>query len=408
MDFEYGIIGGGPAGYTAGMNLAKLGHSVVLFEKNKLGGTCMNFGCIPTKSFLHSAKIYSNIKKAANFGIEVNFNNFDFSKVVEKKDTVVEKICKNLEIAVKNSGVKIVYAEANIKDQNTIITQEQEYKVNNIIIACGSKPKEIKGLEFDGEFILNSNDVLNLNKLPKSVLIIGSGAIGTEWARIFSSFDVEVTIAELAEHLIPNADIEVSKRIERIYKQKGIKFYLNDFIEKIENKTVYLKSGIELKPEIILVAVGRTPICPKCDNAIVLGDSCGEIQLAHYAIHQAKEFTLNIPFEKTLTPSVIYGEPEIAWVGLREQDIDTSYKKTMLPITALGKSWCDDSTDGFIKLITKDDLIFGAHIVSKEASSLIHILEVAIQNKITIDKLKEICFAHPTFAEGIFEVLLTL
>ena len=406
MDFEYGIIGGGPAGYTAGINLAKQGHSVILFEKNKLGGTCMNKGCIPTKSFLHSAEIFSNLKKAAEFGINIDFTNFDFSKITDKKDKTVEKVRKALELTVKNSGVKTIYAEASIKDRNTILAENKEYKVQHIIAACGSKPKELKGLEFDGDFILSSDDVLNLKKLPKSILIVGSGAIGTEWARILSAFGTEVTITELAEHLIPTADIEVSKRIERIYKQKGIKFYLNDCVEKIENRSVKLKSGAEILPEMILVAAGRTPVCPIFDDSItILGDSCGKIQLAHFAIHQAKEYTLGIPFEERLTPSVIYGEPEIAWAGLREQDIDDSYTKIMFPITALGKSWCDDAAEGFIKLIIKNNLIFGAHIISKEASSILHTLLLAMQQQISIDKLKEICFAHPTYSEGIFDAI---
>ena len=400
MDFEYGIIGGGPAGYTAGMNLAKQGHSVVLFEKNKLGGTCMNNGCIPTKSLIHASEMYSVLKKH-----EVSL---DFSQIVAKKDQTIEKIRKSLELSVKNSGVKVIYSEACIQDKNTIIANGEEHKVENIIAAVGSKPREIKGLEFDGKFILSSDDVLNLQTLPKSVLIVGSGAIGIEWARIFSNFDVEVSIVEMAEHLIPLADIEVSKRIERTFRQRGIKFYLNDCIEKIENKTTILKSGVEITPDFILVAVGRVPVKPECKEIELLGDSCGEIQLAHYAIHQANEKTLGIPFNKNLTPSVIYGEPEIAWVGLREQDMDETYSKVTLPITALGKSWCDEATDGFIKIITKDNLIHGAHIVSKEASSLIHILLLAIQKKIKVDELKEICFAHPTYAEGVNMIISSL
>ena len=162
MDFEYGIIGGGPAGYTAGINLAKQGHSVVLFEKNKLGGTCMNSGCIPTKSFLHSAEIFSNLQKAEEYGIKADFTDFNFALVAEKKDKTVEKIRKALELTVKNAGVKTIYAEACIKDKNTVIAENTEYKVQHIIAACGSKPKELKGLEFDGEFILSSDDVLNL------------------------------------------------------------------------------------------------------------------------------------------------------------------------------------------------------------------------------------------------------
>ena len=405
MDFEYGVIGGGPAGYTAAMNLAKQGHSVVLFEKDKLGGTCMNKGCIPTKSLLHSSELFANLKKAEEFGITSDISQFDFAKIVEKKDKTIEKIRKSLELAVKNSGVQTVYAQACIKDKNTIKTEEKEYTVGQIILAAGSKPKEIKGLEFDHKFILSSDDVLNFTQLPKSVVIVGSGAIGTEWARIFTNFGSEVTIVELAEKLIPPADIEVSKRLERIYKQKKIKFYLNDCIENIVDKTVTLRSGNSITAEIILVAAGREPICPTCDGIKVLGDSCGEIQLAHYAIHQAQEYTSGVSFNKKLTPSVIYGEPEIAWVGLREQDVDGTYQKAMLPITALGKSWCDDATDGFIKIITKDNKIVGAHVVSKEASTLIHILLLAIQMEIGVDRLKEICFAHPTYAEGIFDLV---
>lgn len=397
MDFEYGIIGGGPAGYTAAMNLAKQGLSVVLFEKNKLGGTCLNNGCIPTKSLIHSSETYAILKE---HGIRP-----DFAQIADKKNKTVEKVRKSLELAVKNSGVTTVYAEASIKDKNTIIADSKEYKVGAIFAATGSKPREIKGLEFDGEFILSSDDVLNLQQLPNSVLIVGSGAIGIEWARIFSNFGVAVTIVEMAEHLIPLADIEVSKRIERIFKGVNgeVKFYLKDSIEKIKNRVVTLNSGAEISPDFILVAAGRVPVKPECTDICVLGDSSGEIQLAHYAIHQANEKTLGIPFNKTLTPSVIYGEPEIAWVGLREQDIDETYSKVTLPITALGKSWCDEATDGFIKLIVKDGLIYGAHIVSKEASSLIHILLLAIQKQIKVDELKEICFAHPTYAEGILE-----
>lgn len=405
-NFDYGIIGGGPAGYTAAMLLAKQGHSVVLFEKDCLGGTCLNRGCIPTKSFLHSSELYQKIKHSEDIGITFNNMNFDFSKVIEKKDKTIEKIRKSLELAVKNSGVKTIYEEACI-DGKLIKTNSETYNAKEIIVATGSKPREVRGLEFDGEFILSSDDILNIKTLPKSVLIVGSGAIGTEWARILSNFEVEVSIVEMAEHLVPAADIEVSKRVERIFKQKKVKFHLNDYITEIKNKTAILKSGVEITPDFILVAVGREIVCPNCNNTVI-GDACGEIQLAHYATNQAKTLALGIPFDKKLVPSVIYGEPEIAWVGIKEQDIDESYRILKLPITALGKAWCDDSTEGFIKLIIKDELIKGVHIVSKEASSLIHIILVAMQNNININKLKQVCFAHPTYAEGISDLILSI
>lgn len=403
-NFDYGIIGGGPAGYTAAMILAKQGKSVVLFEKDKLGGTCLNRGCIPTKSLLHSSEIFYQITNKDNYGIKTDISEFDFSKVAQKRDLTVEKIRKGLELAVKNSGVEVVYAEANIINKNTIRANELEYNVNEIVLATGAKPREIKGLEFDHTFILSSDDVLKLDKLPKSVLIVGSGAIGIEWARIFSNFGVEVNIIELAEHLCPLADIEVSKRIERIFKQRKIKFYLNDCIEKFENKKVILKSEAIIEPDFILSAVGRVPIENNFDGT-KLGDVSKGIQLAHYAVSQAKEFAEGIKFNKDLVPSVIYGEPEIAWVGKREQDCDETYTKKMLPITALGKSWCDDATEGFIKLLIKDNFIVGAHIVSKEASAMIQQIIVAMQNNIKIDNLKEICVAHPTYSEGIYELL---
>lgn len=404
--FDYGIIGGGPAGYTAGMFLAKQGKTVVLFEKDCMGGTCLNRGCIPTKSFLHSSELYQQIKNANDLGISFENFNFDFSKVVEKKDKTIEKIRKSLELAVKNSGVKTIYEEACVEN-NFIKTLSATYEVGKIIVATGSKPREIKGLEFDGEFILSSDDILKIKTLPKSVLIVGSGAIGTEWARILSNFEVEVSVVEMAEHLVPLADTEVSKRIERIFKQRKIKFYLNDCVQEIKNKTVLLKSGVEISPDFILIATGRQPICLACEGDVI-GDACGEIQLAHYAIHQAKALALGVDFDKKLVPSVIYGEPEIAWVGLREQDVDDSYKISKLPITALGKAWCDDATEGFIKIITKEELIKGAHIVSKEASSLIHTILVAMQNNLKIDDLKKVCFAHPTYSEGIFDLIINM
>ena len=402
--FDYGIIGGGPAGYTTGMFLAKQGYSVVLFEKDCLGGTCLNRGCIPTKAFLHSSEIYQKILHADELGISYDNFNFDFSKVVEKKNKTVEKIRKSLELAVKNSGVKTIYAEACIEGNN-VKTPTETYELENIIVATGSKPKVIKGLEFDGDFILSSDDILNIQTLPNSVLIVGSGAIGIEWSRILSNFGVEVSIVELAEHLVPSADIEVSKRVERIFKQRKIKFYLNDCIEEIKDKTVILKSGTTISPDFILVAVGREAVCPSCEGTVI-GDACGEIQLAHYAIHQAKVLALGIPFDKNLVPSVIYGEPEIAWVGIREQDINEDFEIKKLPITALGKAWCDDATEGFIKLILKDGYIKGAHIVSKEASSLIHTILVAIQNNLNVNDLQKVCFAHPTYSEGIFDLII--
>lgn len=411
QQFDLGIIGGGPAGYTAAFQARSKGLSVVLFEKDKVGGVCLNRGCIPTKAILHSAELYEEMKSATELGITAENLSFDYSKVVERKDKIVEKLRKSLELSLKNSGVVVVNAEAKIPShtmkngENQVFANEEIYECKKIITATGSKPRDFDGLKFDHKFILSSDDILNLKTLPKSIVIIGSGAIGIEWARILSAFDVEVTIVEMADHLLPLADIEVSKRVERIFKSKKIKFYTSNGVEKIENQNVTLKSGETLTPELVLLATGRTPQpIENCD--ICIGDACGKIQLAHFAIKQAVAEIANIEFNENLVPSVVYGCPEIAWIGKREQDLEEgNYKKSNILISALGKSHCDNCSDGFIKILSQEGKIVGAHIVSKEAASLIQEITIAMQNNIAIDDLKKVCFAHPTYSEGIFECL---
>lgn len=411
QQFDLGIIGGGPAGYTVAFQARSKGLSVVLFEKDKVGGVCLNRGCIPTKAILHSAELYEEMKSATELGITAENLSFDYSKVVERKDKIVEKLRKSLELSLKNSGVVVVNAEAKIPShtmkngENQVFANEEIYECKKIITATGSKPRDFDGLKFDHKFILSSDDILNLKTLPKSIVIIGSGAIGIEWARILSAFDVEVTIVEMADHLLPLADIEVSKRVERIFKSKKIKFYTSNGVEKIENQNVTLKSGETLTPELVLLATGRTPQpIENCD--ICIGDACGKIQLAHFAIKQAVAEIANIEFNENLVPSVVYGCPEIAWIGKREQDLEEgNYKKSNILISALGKSHCDNCSDGFIKILSQEGKIVGAHIVSKEAASLIQEITIAMQNNIAIDDLKKVCFAHPTYSEGIFECL---
>lgn len=409
-NFDLGIIGAGPAGYTAALHAASTGLKVILFEKDKIGGVCLNRGCIPTKTILHSAELYEEMKCAQELGIYAEKLDFDFSKIIEHKDKTVEKLRKGIELALKNAKVTLINAAAKLLDKNTIWADDVTYKCSKIIVATGSEPKSLKGMEFDHNYILNSDDILNLTGLPESILIIGSGAIGTEWARILAAFDVEVTVIEAAEHLLPLADTEISKRLERIFKSKKIKFYTSTTVEKIDNTKIHLSNGETVSAEKILVAVGRKPcLDEKIEGVSYIGDVCGEIQLAHYAIKQAISEVSGIPFDKSLVPSVVYGCPEIAWVGLREQDLEAgSYQKATLLISSLGKSHCDNCSDGLIKILTQNNKIIGAHIVSKEASALIQQITLAIQNEISINKLKEICFAHPTYSEGIFECLFKI
>lgn len=416
--YDFGIIGAGPAGYTAAIKAAQLGKNVVLFEKEFLGGVCLNKGCIPTKTFLHCADIYNSLKKASNLGINIENYSIDFAKAAERKEKVVEKIRKSLEMLLKSYGIEIVTAEAKVKDKNLIEANNEIYKCEHIIVATGSKPKSVGGFKFDHEFILSSDDVLNLKELPKKVLIVGSGAIGIEWARIFSSFGVEVSIVEIADKLLPLADFEISQRLERIFKMARIKMFLSASVKEISDKKVTLSSGEGvnvLEPDFVLLATGREiNVLKDSDNLTKIGDCYGSIQLAHFASHQGINAVNNIVLGKEIkefvVPSVVYGHPEIAWVGKTEQELkEQEFKKSIFPISALGKAQCDNDLEGFVKIMSdKEGKILGAHIIGAEASALIHQLSIAMENGIKVKDLKHCCFAHPTYSEAVYEALLGL
>lgn len=413
MDYDFGIIGSGPAGYTAALNAASLGKKVVLFEKDFAGGVCLNKGCIPTKTLLHSAEVYEELNNCESMGVCAENCTLYFSKVVERRKFVVEKLRSGLERSFKAAGINFINAEAKITDKNTIEANGEKYTCEKIICCTGSSPREIKGMEYDHKFILSSDDILSIETLPKSIVIIGSGAIGIEFSRILSSFGVEVTVIEIAENLLPLADVEVSKRIERIFKAKNIKFMTKTSVEKLEKSVneviTTLSNGDVITSECVLLAVGRVPNKEEIiDGVTYIGDVSAKIQLAHYASKQAMREVLGIPFDETLVPSVVYGDPEIAWVGKRECDIQGEYQKSMIPISALAKSQCDNAIDGMMKILVQDNKIVGAHIVSREASSLLQQIAIAMAGNMTVDQLKAVCFAHPTYSEGLLECLMRL
>lgn len=417
-EYNLGIIGAGPAGYTAAIRAAQLGKTVVLFEKENLGGVCLNKGCIPTKTILHSVEVYNSIKKASSIGIEVENFNVNFEKVMERKEKTVEKIRKSLELLLKSYEIEIVKAEAKIVTETSIEAGGNIYECKNILIATGAEPKCVGGFEFDHQFILSSDDILKLTTLPKKIVIVGSGAIGIEWARIFSSFGTEVSIIEITDRLLPLADTEASQRLERIFKMARIKMFLSTSIKEITDKKVTLSSGETIEPDFVLFATGRKPNAIKDLNQThkIIGDAFGAIQLAHFASHQGISVVENLflgkEIKEFITPSVVYGNPEIAWVGKCEQELITQnieYKKSVFPVSALGKAQAENNLEGFIKILASPDgKIIGAHIISKEASALIHQISIAMQNNLSVNDLKHCCFAHPTYSEGIYESLLGL
>lgn len=413
--FNFGIIGSGPAGYTAAIRASQLGKSVVIFEKEFLGGVCLNKGCIPTKTFLHCADVYNSLRKVVNLGINIENYSLDFAKATERKEKTVEKLRKSLETLLKSYGIEIINAEAKIKGQKLIEANGEEFECANIIIATGSEPKCVGGFEFDHEFILSSDDVLNLKSLPQKVVIAGSGAIGIEWARIFSSFGVEVSIVEIADRLLPLADAEISERLLRTFKMARIKTFLSTSIKEISKNKVTLSNGDVLEPDFVLFATGRgVNEIEQSDNFPKIGDCAKGIQLAHFASHQGMQIVENIVLGKSikdfLVPAVVYGSPEIAWVGKTEAELEgTDYKKAVFPMSALGKAHADGDSEGFIKILAdKNDIILGAHIIGAEASALIHQLSIPMQNGLKVEDLKHCCFAHPTYSEGVYEALLGL
>ncbi len=435
--YDLGIIGAGPAGYSAAIKAAQNGLSVILFEKEAMGGVCLNKGCIPTKTILHCSDLYKNLKKSEKFGLNTGEISYDYQKIFERKNEVVQKLQKSLTKLVQSYGVEICFSNALICPQNRIKTGTDICECQNIIICTGAKPVQIKGLETDGKFILNSDDVLNLSELPENILIAGSGAIGVEWARIFSALDKNVTVIELADRLLPAADIDISKRVERLFKKNKIKYYTSCKAENIKEHTVTLSNGQTQDFDMIHCAAGREAVLPQTEgiefeydgkflkvnenfqtnieNIFAIGDVNGKMQLAHSAVHQAIEvvdFILKgtpVRFCKEKVPSVIYGNPEIAWVGKTEEMLQgQDYKVSIFPVAALGKALADDEIDGMVKVLSADDKIAGAHIVCPEASSLIHQFALMIDNNLKTKDILNTVFAHPTYSEAVFESILGL
>ncbi len=434
--YDLAIIGLGPAGLEALEIALRNNLKVIVFEKANLGGTCLNLGCIPTKAIVHCANFYNDMKNCQKLGITLLVEpKASWKRILDRKNEIVSKFSKILNSTIRKN-VTLIEKEANLiieDDTIEICVEDNLYSAKNIIIATGSKPKNIPGLKVDSRFVVNSNDIFNLQELPKKIAIIGSGAIGLEWAMIFSNLGVEVKVIEKEQNLAPGFDCDIQKRVERILKLNNIQYYKNDFVKEIKNNTICLNSNIKFEVDNLLVAAGREPILPKVtvqgcnedfklkiyannktdfDNLFVIGDACGFSYLAHSGAYQAKKvcgkILSNNEIEDKLIPSVVYINPEIASIGLKEQEIENNkdeYRIKKVLMSSIAKSWCDEAQDGFIKVIIKDNQIKGAHIVSKEASILISIFSIFIDRRIDINDAKNIIIPHPSLAEAILEVL---
>ena len=431
------IIGAGPGGYELALEASRLGLSVILIEKEKLGGTCLNHGCIPTKSYYQNALVLKDLKEKEVYGISGNFT-FDFKKVKERKDNVVETLCKGIEFSFSKSSVELVYGKASFVDKNTVLVNDITYTAKNIVIATGSSP--IRNL-FEGsnlEGVLTSEELLDLEVLPKELVIIGGGVIGIEMATIFNTFGVKVEIIEMCDRILPLIDSDISKRLQSYLKALGIGIHTKSSLQKIEKsegklKAIFTEKGKELSLlcDNVLVSVGRCANVNSLDlekvnieytkkgilvnenyqtnipNIYAIGDVTGKMMLAHSATYSGYRVLNHILGKKdninfNLVPSCVFTFPEVASIGLTKEDLEKEEleaKTIKVLYRSVGKAVAMNHEDGFLKLIIRENKIIGAHILGYDASTLIHELVPLMNEDISIERIKDYIHAHPTLSE---------
>jgi dihydrolipoyl dehydrogenase len=447
------IIGAGPGGYVAAIRAAQLGLTVAIVEKDKrLGGTCGLRGCIPTKQLLMSAHIYEQMQHAADFGVQASGIQLAFADVQKRKDKVVTKNAKGVEYLMKKNKVTVFIGTARLALPGKVEVSAADGKkeiinTRNIIIATGSVVRPIAGFETDGERVVNSDHILELKEVPKSLIVMGCGAVGVEFASVYSRFGAETTIVELLPRLVPLEDEEVSKELERSFRKRGIKSQVDTKLEKLEktDKGVHVSGktpkgeAVQLEAEMLLVAVGRMPFTEglglegtriKVEKGFIqvdeyqrtgepgvyaIGDVVPTPLLAHLA---SKEGIVAVeliagqkdvrPINLRLVPSCTYCDPEIGSVGLteakaREEGYDVKVGK--FPFSASGKARILGEEEGFVKIVseTKYDEILGAHIIGPHATELIAEACVAMHLESTAEELGRTIHAHPTVSEAVME-----
>jgi dihydrolipoamide dehydrogenase len=447
MNFDIAIIGGGPAGYNAAEKAASLGLKTVLFEKNLIGGVCLNEGCIPTKTLLYSAKILDNIKASSKYGVLNNGNpSFDLEKMIIRKDKTVRKLTAGVKMKLTSNGVTIIQGAAKLTREEEgsiyINCDENEYSVTYILLCSGSETviPPIKGLS-DVDY-WTSKEALETKVLPANLTIIGGGVIGMEFASFFNSLGVKVTVIEMMPEILGNMDKETSRMLRAEYAKKGIEFHLDTkVIEVNEHQVTVVKNDntTTVETDKILVSVGRKAKTDQLGlenfniellrNGVKVNEymqtshpriyACGDItgysMLAHTAIREG-EVAINHILGKDdrmsykAIPAVVYTNPELAGVGKTEEDLsgkEVTYHVVKLPMAYAGR-WVaeNEQGNGLCKLITdEDEHVIGCHIMGNPASELIVIAGIAIEKNFTLDEFRKFVFPHPTVGEIIHESL---
>ena len=428
-NYQLTIIGGGPGGYSAAFRAAELGKQVAIIDDNNLGGVCLNWGCIPTKALLKNAEVVELINNASEFGIELKSPKINFEKVIEKTIKARQRLSKGLHFQIRKHGIDFYPGYAVFEEKNKISVDDIKISSEKFIIATGSRPKRLKNLE-KSENVIYAKDIFSLKHLPKSLSIIGAGAIGIEYAYFFNAFGVEVSLIEARSNILPNEDVEVSKWVEKVFKRKKIKIQTGIIAEKTDSETTLISIGVEGNTKgiglrklgmdidesnhIIVDKNYRTNI----DNIYAVGDVIGPPWLAHVStvegIFVADYFADKKPksINYNYVPACTYSKPEIASIGFTEEQLvekKINYKTAKSFFNSNGKAVATSSTDGFIKILVSDDnSILGAHIVGSNATEMISEFSLAMSNKLKIDNILDSIHPHPTFSEAIFETLLQL
>lgn len=442
------VIGGGPGGYVAALKAAMLGADVTVIEKEAVGGTCLNRGCIPTKALLASSEVHQTVKEADKFGIIIDGEvKFDFKEIFARKDKVTKLLVDGIEYLFKEKGVNLVKGTGKLIDRKKIeVTKNDGSKEivesDRIILATGSVSVCPGLFEYDGKRVITSDEVLKLEKLPETMIIVGGGVIGLEIGQFLNKFGTKVTIVEMAEHILPNEDEDVAKEILKSFKKEKIKVYAGDGIASIEFEndkvSASLQSGKIVEAEMMLVSVGRRAyteglgiedigiqmergkvvVNEKMETNIegiyAIGDIVDSPLLAHVASKEGMVAVENAlgkdkKIDYRAVPRCIYTYPEVAGVGLTEASAKQKaieYKVGKFNFRGLGKAHSIGKIDGFVKILAdKKDRIIGASIVGPHATDLLAELTLAVNLQLTVEQVGDTIHAHPTLSEALMEAL---
>ena len=450
--YDVAVIGGGPGGYVTAIRLQQYGINAAVFEKERLGGVCLNWGCIPTKSLVKVADLFHEMQNANEFGINLEKATIDYPKVWERKNNIVEQLVGGIEFIFdkrKIPNIKETVTKIEKKDDFIITTGTEEYAATYVILATGSKPKELPFMKFDGDKILSSRDILSMQELPESLAVVGGGVIGCEFATIYNQMGVDVQIVEFLPSLVSLEDKEISKKLASKMKRNKIKLHMKKGVESYREEdgkiVLQLSKGKEVVADKVLVSVGRTPVCdiefvgftPEQNNGMMqiddemrtntpnlfaIGDLTGKLMLAHTASKQglivadiiSNEFKntdipiLELDYKKI--PACTFTNPEIASVGYNEDDAEAKFGEIIVgkfPFSANGNAMGKGDTFGLVKVVASagNHKILGIHIIGLQATELIGQAAAMIGLDATIDDVKKIIFAHPTLSETIMEAV---